>query len=183
MILLSKESRCVLWLSAIRPSKLCVSPRRTTYAGGPRKFHREYHVSPAWRLQQDTHPAPAPQQNPKPAPETAAEPSTSAAAATTTTLETLIITTVPAPAPNVGVIKILSLNRPKARNAISRKLLEELGAEVERIHAEDTHTGAGADAAAARQAQTRVLIIASELDSCFCAGADLKERRTMSDSE
>jgi len=182
MMLLSKESRYVLWLSAIRPSKLCVLPRRTTYAGGPRKFHREYHVSPAWRLQQDLHTPPAQQQIPKLARETVTEPSTSAAA-TTTTLETLIITTVPAPAPNVGVIKILSLNRPQARNAISRKLLEELGAEVERIHAEDTHTGAGADAAAARQAQTRVLIIASELDSCFCAGADLKERRTMSDSE
>jgi len=28
--------------------------------------------------------------------------------------------------------------------------------------------------------KTRVLILASELDNCFCAGADLKERRGMS---
>ena len=30
---------------------------------------------------------------------------------------------------------------------------------------------------------TRALIIASEVDSCFCAGADLKERRGMTDEE
>lgn len=32
-------------------------------------------------------------------------------------------------------------------------------------------------------AGTRVLILASELDECFCAGADLKERRGMSSEE
>ena len=30
---------------------------------------------------------------------------------------------------------------------------------------------------------TRVLILASELDECFCAGADLKERMGMSGQE
>ena len=32
-------------------------------------------------------------------------------------------------------------------------------------------------------AGTRVLILASEIDECFCAGADLKERRGMSGQE
>ena len=30
---------------------------------------------------------------------------------------------------------------------------------------------------------TRVLVLASEVDECFCAGADLKERRGMSKEE
>ncbi|KAF2087172.1 ClpP/crotonase [Saccharata proteae CBS 121410] len=68
------------------------------------------------------------------------------------------------PAPHCGSIRILSLNRPHARNAISVGLLNELTAEVNSIHEEG---GAG---------PTRALILASEVDSSFCAGADLKER-------
>lgn len=34
-----------------------------------------------------------------------------------------------------------------------------------------------------KRGPTRALIIASEVESCFCAGADLKERRTMSPDE
>ncbi|KAF2813662.1 mitochondrial methylglutaconyl-CoA hydratase-like protein, partial [Mytilinidion resinicola] len=68
------------------------------------------------------------------------------------------------PAPHCGSIRILSLNRPAARNAISRQLLAELNHHITSIHDEG---GSGS---------TRALILASEVDSSFCAGADLKER-------
>ena len=68
------------------------------------------------------------------------------------------------PAPHSGNIKIISLNRPSARNAISRSLLSSLTDEIEAIHSEPS-TG-----------PTRAVILASESDACFCAGADLKER-------
>lgn len=68
------------------------------------------------------------------------------------------------PAPHCGSIRILSLNRPTARNAISRQLLTELNHQIDSIHNEG-ETGA-----------TRALILASEVDASFCAGADLKER-------
>ncbi|KAF1950335.1 ClpP/crotonase [Byssothecium circinans] len=70
------------------------------------------------------------------------------------------------PAPHCGSIRILSLNRPAARNAISRQLLSELNHQVNSIH-DEGETGA-----------TRALILASEADTSFCAGADLKERAT-----
>ncbi|KAF2838545.1 putative mitochondrial methylglutaconyl-CoA hydratase [Patellaria atrata CBS 101060] len=70
------------------------------------------------------------------------------------------------PAPHCGSIKILSLNRPEARNAISRALLSSLRREIDSIHAEGP-TGS-----------TRALILASSIDTSFCAGADLKERAT-----
>lgn len=66
---------------------------------------------------------------------------------------------------------MLSLNRPKARNALSRQLLAELSGVVEGLHAEG---GKGS---------TRALILASESDQAFCAGADLKERLDMSPGE
>lgn len=75
------------------------------------------------------------------------------------------------PAPHSGSIKILSLNREKARNAISRQLLAELKQEVSSIHAEGDN------------GSTRALIVASEVDSSFCAGADLKERATFTQDE
>ncbi|TKA62949.1 hypothetical protein B0A49_10208 [Cryomyces minteri] len=70
------------------------------------------------------------------------------------------------PAPHAGSIKILSLNRPDARNAISRQLLTELSQQIISIRNEG------------EAGPTRALIIASECDSSFCAGADLKERAT-----
>ena len=76
------------------------------------------------------------------------------------------------PAPYSGNIRILSLNRPDARNAISRQLLSELRREVDTIHAEKDGLG-----------PTRALILASEVDASFCAGADLKERKGMSNEE
>ena len=75
-----------------------------------------------------------------------------------------VINVINIPAPHCGSIRILSLNRPAARNAISKQLLAELNHQVTKIHNEGE---AGA---------TRALILASEVDSSFCAGADLKER-------
>jgi methylglutaconyl-CoA hydratase len=63
------------------------------------------------------------------------------------------------PAPHAGSIRILSLNRPEARNAISKQLLSELRRNVDEL---------------AAGGPVRALILASEDDSCFCAGADLK---------
>lgn len=70
------------------------------------------------------------------------------------------------PAPHCGSIRILSLNRPAARNAISRQLLAELSHHINSIHNEG------------EAGTTRALILASDVDSSFCAGADLKERAT-----
>ena len=53
------------------------------------------------------------------------------------------------PAPHSGTITVLSLDRPKARNAISQQLLSELNGVVEGLHKEN---GEGS---------TRALIIAS----------------------
>ncbi len=70
------------------------------------------------------------------------------------------------PAPHRGSIRIVSLNRPKARNAISIQLLAELREQIDSIHKEQS------------KGPTRALILASEVDASFCAGADLKERAT-----
>lgn len=71
------------------------------------------------------------------------------------------------PAPHSGSITVLSLNRPQARNALSTQLLTELSEVVEGLHREG---GKGS---------TRALVLASETDQAFCAGADLKERAGM----
>jgi len=75
------------------------------------------------------------------------------------------------PAPHSGSIRILSLNRPAARNAISRQLLAELTHQVNSIHTEG------------EKGSTRALILASDIDTSFCAGADLKERATFTQEE
>jgi len=75
------------------------------------------------------------------------------------------------PAPHSGSITVVSLNRPAARNALSRQLLGELSDVIEGLHREG---GKGT---------TRALVISSESDASFCAGADLKERLTMSSEE
>jgi methylglutaconyl-CoA hydratase len=75
------------------------------------------------------------------------------------------------PAPHSGTIRVLLLDRPEARNALSRKLVSELTQHVEEIQAE---AGTG---------KTRALIIASNIDQAFCSGADLKERRTFTEEE
>ncbi|KAI5235487.1 ClpP/crotonase [Aureobasidium subglaciale] len=72
------------------------------------------------------------------------------------------------PAPHAGSIRIISLNRPSARNAISTQLLTELRQQIQEISTES------------EDGPTRALILSSESDASFCAGADLKERLTMS---
>lgn len=75
------------------------------------------------------------------------------------------------PAPHSGHIRVLLLDRPEARNALSRQLVSDLARQVDTIKAEG---GLGA---------TRALIIASERDQAFCSGADLKERKNFTQDE
>ena len=67
-----------------------------------------------------------------------------------------------------GQIVTLTLNRPEARNAISRRMAAELA-------------DALLDLGGRREA--RVVIVTSAGDRAFCAGADLKERLTLSPDE
>ena len=99
------------------------------------------------------------------------------------------------PAPGSGHIRILELNRPKARNAISRALLYSLREEIDAIHAQyNAVTGEeqpqpswkqrfGGTVGQDERGPTRALIVASAVDSSFCAGADLKERKTFTPEE
>lgn len=66
-----------------------------------------------------------------------------------------------------GVFK-LGLNRPESKNAISKKLLYTLKEALESI---------------SQDKSARVLIIHSLVKNIFCAGADLKERLNMPESE
>ncbi|KAM7221990.1 ClpP/crotonase-like domain containing protein [Rhypophila decipiens] len=94
------------------------------------------------------------------------------------------------PAPNSGHIRILELNRPKARNAISRALLQTLRDEIDAVHTQyDPNTG---DEIASqwwkkdmpdKNGPTRALILASAVNTSFCAGADLKERKGFTQEE
>lgn len=88
-----------------------------------------------------------------------------------TSADDAVIQTQQIPAPGSGNIRVLLLNRPKARNAISKNLLDGLSKHVQSISAEG---GNG---------PTRALVIASNVDSAFCAGADLKERVNMTKQE
>ncbi|MCL6631703.1 MAG: hydroxymethylglutaryl-CoA lyase [Alicyclobacillus herbarius] len=63
-----------------------------------------------------------------------------------------------------GQIVVLTLNRPRQRNALSQSLLARLEEELQRP----------------KTLRARVLIFTGN-GSAFCAGADLKERRTMDD--
>ncbi|THV08350.1 enoyl-CoA hydratase [Dendrothele bispora CBS 962.96] len=62
-------------------------------------------------------------------------------------------------------ITCLSLNRPQSKNAISTTLLKELRESLDTVHFDKS---------------VRVLILRSTTPGSFCAGADLIERRTMS---
>ncbi len=65
-------------------------------------------------------------------------------------------------------IAILTLNRPSHLNAMNGGLVAELKQSFEKLN-EDT--------------SVRVIILTGAGDRAFCVGADLKERRTMSDLE
>ncbi|KAI2634613.1 ClpP/crotonase [Xylaria nigripes] len=93
-----------------------------------------------------------------------------------------LINVVNVPAPNSGHIRVLELNRPSARNAISKALLANLRAEIDAVYAQYTPEGDEV-AQGDQQSPTRALIIASAIDASFCAGADLKERRGFTQEE
>lgn len=61
-------------------------------------------------------------------------------------------------------IAVLGLNRPKARNSFSRSLVDNLLSSIEVL---------------AHDKNVRVVILRSLVPGIFCAGADLKERSTM----
>lgn len=95
------------------------------------------------------------------------------------------------PAPNSGHIRVLELNRPSARNAISKALLSGLRAEVDAVAAQYGDGGEelpvrklfGGAAGMDQKGPTRAVVLASAVDTCFCAGADLKERKGFSKDE
>ncbi|KHN97153.1 Crotonase, core [Metarhizium album ARSEF 1941] len=91
------------------------------------------------------------------------------------------------PASSSGHIRVLELNRPKARNAISKALLAALRAEVDDVHAQygpnGEETRVASPAVPADLGPTRALVLASAVDACFCAGADLKERKGFTQQE
>ncbi|KAL4868897.1 hypothetical protein BDV12DRAFT_168840 [Aspergillus spectabilis] len=93
------------------------------------------------------------------------------AARYSTSAEDSVLQTQYVPAPGSGNIRVLLLNRPNARNALSRNLLTSLAQHVQSISSEG---GNG---------PTRALVIGSNADSAFCAGADLKERLHMTKDE
>ncbi|KAI0595951.1 ClpP/crotonase-like domain-containing protein [Biscogniauxia sp. FL1348] len=84
---------------------------------------------------------------------------------------------------STGHIRLLELNRPASRNAISKKLLADLRAEVDSIQAQYTAEGEEAFAGVSQSNPTRALILASSSDTSFCAGADLRERRGFTPEE
>lgn len=95
------------------------------------------------------------------------------------------------PAPGSGHIRVLELNRPAARNAISKSLLAALRAEVDDVRGQYGPNGEenpalkrfGGAAGVDQRGPTRALVLASAVDSCFCSGADLKERRGFTQEE
>ncbi|EHK43905.1 hypothetical protein TRIATDRAFT_35736 [Trichoderma atroviride IMI 206040] len=101
------------------------------------------------------------------------------------------VTNLPAGANSNGHIRVLELNRPQARNAISRDLLASLRAEIDDVQSQYGPNGEeispkqrfGGAAGIDEHGPTRALVLASAVDTCFCAGADLKERRGFTPEE
>lgn len=103
------------------------------------------------------------------------------------------------PAPILGHICILSLNSPWNRNAISLRLLSALRTELSRISRNQniipndqlaTHDKDGSqdkefvkEKGSERLGPTRALIITSDVAGVFSAGADLKERAQMTQTQ
>ncbi|KAG0262856.1 hypothetical protein DFQ27_002066 [Actinomortierella ambigua] len=65
-------------------------------------------------------------------------------------------------------IAVINLHRPKASNALSRKFVNEFRGALEELRYDN---------------EARVVILRSLVDGIFCAGADLRERATMSPVE
>ena len=68
---------------------------------------------------------------------------------------------------NHGIV-LLTLNRPKSKNALGRQIISEFQQHVKQL---------------ADDGSARVIIINSNVDGVFCAGADLKERQSMKTDE
>lgn len=81
------------------------------------------------------------------------------------------------PAPHIGTIQIIALDRPQSRNAISKNLLSELSYQIESLHTQLQSITSGPHPHLVSDTP-RALIITSTSPSCFCSGADLKERLT-----
>lgn len=65
-------------------------------------------------------------------------------------------------------IAVIGLNRPDAKNALGKRLVEQLFSAMDTLR---------------RDSKVRALIVRSLVPRIFCAGADLKERATMEPSE
>ncbi|SEN21393.1 Enoyl-CoA hydratase/carnithine racemase [Mesobacillus persicus] len=65
-------------------------------------------------------------------------------------------------------IAIVTLNRPEAANALSKQMLHDFRERLEDLK---------------NDLQVRVVLLTGAGEKAFCAGADLKERRNMSDAE
>ncbi|KAF8768750.1 hypothetical protein HU200_007309 [Digitaria exilis] len=70
-------------------------------------------------------------------------------------------------APDSGIIE-LRLERPEAKNAIGKEMLQGLRSAIKEVEADAT---------------ANVVLVASSVPKVFCAGADLKERRLMDHAE
>lgn len=66
-------------------------------------------------------------------------------------------------------ILVITLNRPQVRNALSSQVIIELDNLCDQLLSADQ--------------KTRCVIVSGSGDKTFCAGADLKERQTMSEGE
>ncbi|WP_427109313.1 enoyl-CoA hydratase [Lysinibacillus xylanilyticus] len=67
-----------------------------------------------------------------------------------------------------GCIGLIKLSRPEAANAMSVQLLQELSTTLDSINGDPA---------------VRVVLLTGEGEKAFCAGADLKERKGMSDRQ
>ncbi|ORZ33003.1 ClpP/crotonase-like domain-containing protein [Catenaria anguillulae PL171] len=76
----------------------------------------------------------------------------------------------PADSADSAGIAVLTLNRAAAKNALSRSLLSQLRASIDTLRT--LPPGAA-----------RVVIVRSTVDKVFCAGADLKERKSMTPAQ
>ena len=74
-------------------------------------------------------------------------------------------------AAHLGTIAIIELDRPKAKNALSTELIQDLLSQINSIYQD------------AKNHRVRALVIASTSKDVFCAGADLKERQTMNPTQ